>query len=130
MTLTLTHTRTLTLPGADGLFVMNRCIDVVFLVDMAMQFFVMHRVVSDAGGHAEENDPTDSSGGSAGGALSGGRWEYRIPRIAMHYLRGWFSIDVLSIIPSLFDILPLVPGSGFEEGETSSLKVRGRASLS
>ena len=38
--------------GVDGLFVMNRMIDAIFIVDMALQFFLMYQV-SD-----EENDST------------------------------------------------------------------------
>ncbi len=93
--------------GVDGLFVMNRMIDAIFIVDMALQFFLMYHV----------SDESDSTGGGRA------RWEHRLKPIARHYLRGWFAIDVLSIVPSVFDILPLIPGSGLKGGDTDELKV-------
>lgn len=88
----------------DGLFVANRLLDVIFVLDMTFQFFLMFRVGRDEG--------------------SGTYWEYRLPQIALHYVKGWFALDVLSIFPSAFDILPFVPGSGFSsEGGAANLRV-------
>jgi potassium voltage-gated channel Eag-related subfamily H protein 7 len=101
--------------GVDALFLMNRIIDVIFIVDMALAFFLMYRIET-GGGEADS---------------SGTQWEHRLKYIARHYLKGWFSIDVVSIVPSLFDILPLVPGNLLSRTEgcsnaasqTQSLKV-------
>ena len=94
--------------GVDALFVMNRIIDLVFILDMLLQFFIMFPIAS--------KEP--------GEALGPSRWEQRLRPIARRYLRSWFTIDLLSIVPSLFDILPLVEGSGFEAQEdTSRLKL-------
>ena len=92
--------------GTDGLFIMNRCIDTIFILDMCIQFFLMYQIA-------------DDSAGGTGKA----RMEIDLKKIARHYLRTWFTIDVLSIIPSIFDILPLIEGTGFDEGDTDGLKV-------
>ena len=78
----------------DGLFIANRLLDVIFVLDMSFQFFLMFRVGRDEG--------------------SGTYWEYRLPQIALHYLKGWYALDLLSIFPSLFDILPFVPAVSTE----------------
>ena len=31
-------------------------------------------------------------------------------QIAMHYIKGWFFLDMLSVFPSIFDIIPIVSG--------------------
>lgn len=41
-------------------------------------------------------------------------WETRMHVIAMRYLRGWFLLDVCSIFPSLFDILPVLKNCGVQ----------------
>ena len=71
---------------SEGLFVVNRILDAIFIVDMLFSFFIMYKVSSE----------------SAAGTI----WEYRLHKVAAHYLRGWFLLDLLSIIPSAFDILP------------------------
>ena len=73
--------------ATDGLFIFNRFIDFIFIFDMLMQFFIMYRTGEDEG--------------------SGTNWEFRLRFIACHYFKGWFALDMLSIIPSAFDILPL-----------------------
>ena len=67
------------------LFAVNRVVDLCFLADMCMQFFIMYP------------DPFHR------GALVR---EHR--RIARRYLRGWFLIDLVSIIP--FDLVALSMG--------------------
>lgn len=80
-------------PKYNGLFVINRFVDVGFIVDMFMQFrlgFVdpeTFEIVYDTG------------------------------RITKNYLTGWFTIDFVSIIP--FDLLGLV----LQSDDVSQLKV-------
>lgn len=87
----------------DALFVINRLLDVIFTLDMLAQFFLMYKI------------------GEEGASV---RYEYRLPLLARNYLRGWFALDLFSIAPSTFDILPFVPGSGFAAGDgTTNLRV-------
>ena len=60
----------------DGLFVCNRLVDIAFLFDMAMQFFLMY--------------PTSAA------TLEGAKWEEDPWMIAKAYFKGWFTIDVFS----------------------------------
>uniref|UniRef100_A0A7S2IUQ3 Ion transport domain-containing protein n=1 Tax=Alexandrium andersonii TaxID=327968 RepID=A0A7S2IUQ3_9DINO len=71
----------------DTLFVINRIIDMVFIVDMALQFCVAYRVKTPYGS----------------------RLETRRNIIIRHYLRTWFFLDLLSIMP--FDSMSLILGS-------------------
>ena len=70
----------------DTLFLINRVIDSIFLLDIVLQFFIMYPVT----------DP-DSPQGE--------RWVTDPRKIAIHYaLSAWFPIDVFSIAVSGFDI--------------------------
>ncbi len=71
----------------DALFVLNRFVDLIFIVDMLLQFVLMY--------------PTSLSN------PDGSRWEDNPSTIICNYLSGWFSIDVLSIATSGFDIYTL-----------------------
>jgi hypothetical protein len=82
---------------ANWLWITNRLVDLVFICDMAMQFGMMFPVGQDQG--------------------SGTAWEFRLRPIALRYLKGWFIIDVFSLLPSSVDILPFVPGSGLERNQ-------------
>ena len=66
----------------DGLFVLNRIIDVVFLTDMGVQMNLAYQ---------------DSE--------NGGRNIKDLRKIRWRYLKGWFTIDLLSVIP--LDIIGL-----------------------
>eukprot|EP00419_Tripos_fusus_P040606 CAMPEP_0172787952 /NCGR_PEP_ID=MMETSP1074-20121228/206709_1 /TAXON_ID=2916 /ORGANISM="Ceratium fusus, Strain PA161109" /LENGTH=656 /DNA_ID=CAMNT_0013624973 /DNA_START=1 /DNA_END=1967 /DNA_ORIENTATION=+ len=68
----------------DALFVLNCVVDCFFIVDMVLQFFLMYR--------AETG--------------SGTMLEHRQSRIVARYLKTWFLIDFLSVIP--FDLLALL----------------------
>lgn len=96
---------------ADTLFIINRVIDLTFILDMGLQFVLMYR---NAGGE----DADDEGGETA--------WEMSLRRIVMRYIRGWFVIDVLSILPSAFDVIPVVNGDGQtkEEGSAGSSPLR------
>ena len=70
----------------EPLFVLNRLIDCIFLLDMILQPFVMTMVFNDRDGVKWVDEPT---------------------ALAQIYLRSWFTLDFLSIAPSTFDIVPL-----------------------
>ena len=61
----------------DGLFVVNRLIDLIFYVDIGLAFFSAFRKSAKAGGNLITDRQTI-------------RW---------HYLKGWFVIDISSMIP-------------------------------
>lgn len=72
----------------ESMFLFNRFIDSIFLVDMALQFLLIYHVPADGAEAA--------------------RWEDNPRRIARHYLSTWFFLDLVSILP--FDILSIVVG--------------------
>ena len=65
----------------DALFFVNRLVDLVFVSDMVMNFFLMYRENAELGGGMVRDKK----------------------RIRRHYLRGWFALDFISILP--FDIV-------------------------
>jgi len=77
------------------LYVINRCVDLIFLVDLVMNFGMMYAVKTDYGSVLETNHD----------------------RILRRYFRGWFAIDLLSILP--FDSL----GIFFNSQKLKSMKV-------
>jgi len=68
----------------DAMFVVTCVVDFIFIVDMVLQFFLMYNVTT----------------------RYGNRLEHRHSRIVVHYLRTWFVVDFLSVIP--FDLLALL----------------------
>jgi potassium voltage-gated channel Eag-related subfamily H protein 7 len=62
-------------PAFNGLFIINRLVDLLFLIDLICQFF------------------TPFYNGKMGGYVIGKG------QIAKHYLMGWFTIDFVSILP-------------------------------
>ncbi|GMH60073.1 hypothetical protein TrLO_g2224, partial [Triparma laevis f. longispina] len=78
----------------DPLFAANRVIDLVFLKDMCMQFFLAYRI--------------SGNGGGAGLLVRNFR------AIRSNYLGSWFPIDLLSIIP--FDLIAILANSDSLEG--------------
>jgi len=79
-------------PKIDAVFFLNRTIDCYFIVDMIFQFFLM---------------PQDKLG----------RYIKNQKKVAMLYLRSWFVIDFVSVLP--FDIVGMVANSD----DVSQLKV-------
>ena len=71
--------------ASDPLFVLGRIVDLVFALDMMLQFFLL----------------VPKAGGSAGDLETG--WGY----IVRSYLRGWFILDFVSLAASAFDIIPV-----------------------
>ena len=72
----------------DGLFIFNRLIDTVFFLDLLLQFVLMYRDVAT------------------------NEWVSDPRRIVRNYLTTWFALDFLSIIPSVFEIVPIAAGGG------------------
>lgn len=73
--------------GPLGLFIANRTVDLLFILDMVLCFRLMYF------------------------DRQTGHWVLSAKKIAWHYLRGWFIIDVLSVLP--FYVLPWVIGDGY-----------------
>lgn len=74
---------------SDGIFILGRVIDFIFLLDMSVQFLTM----------IPKPDEPDS-------------YEEQHSVIANAYLRGWFPLDAVSIAASLFDFLPFWLAAG------------------
>jgi len=72
------------------LFVINCLIDMIFTIDMVLQFFIMFQKQTSIGY----------------------TWEHRHIKVIQHYLRTWFLIDILSIIP--FDLIAFTSNSDTE----------------
>lgn len=72
----------------EPLFLVNRGVDLIFVVDIVFSFMLVYQ--------------------EAGGA-EGTRWVEDQAKIVRHYLRGWFALDVISVLP--FDFASLDGGS-------------------
>ena len=86
--------------GDIALFVVNRIVDLCFLADMTLQFFLMFYEKPKGGGISNTHKY---------GVLVHDR-----KRIALRYVKGWFLLDLISTVP--FDLLALV----INEGDVSS----------
>ena len=73
-------------PLAPGIIVMNRIVDVVFVADLALNFFLSF--------------PTD-----ARQSAQGAHWVRSHAAIVRHYLAGWFAIDFLSCTTWVLDVV-------------------------
>lgn len=89
-------------PVVDGLFIVNRLVDLIFMADMVINCFLMYEEMDGAGGC---------------GVLVKDRG-----RIRRRYLRSWFLIDLLSILP--FDMVAVsVPSAGKELNRLKAVRV-------
>ena len=84
----------------EVLFLVNRAIDAIFIIDMALQFFVMFEEAGES-------------------MVRGSVWVARPCAIARHYLTGWFPLDFVSVAVSGFDFVTLFSDSQ----EFSDLKI-------
>jgi hypothetical protein len=84
----------------DALFLINRFIDLIFLVDMAIQFNLMFELAGES-------------------MTQGSVWVTRPGPIASHYLRTWFGLDFMSVAISGLDFVTLYSDSD----NLSSLKI-------
>jgi len=71
----------------DPLFAINCCVDMIFVVDLILQFFIMYPKRTNYG-YALVHDQH---------------------KIITHYLKTWFAIDVISIVP--FDLVGMLSES-------------------
>eukprot|EP00966_Prymnesium_polylepis_P203467 4713933-Prymnesium_polylepis.1 len=86
--------------AADPLFLINRFVDMLFIVDIHLNFRMMHPrgVVTDQAGKTH---------------LS--LWEDDLGAIARNYLLGWFAIDISSVAVSSIDFIALAHAAEEEE---------------
>ncbi|KDO33896.1 hypothetical protein SPRG_01776 [Saprolegnia parasitica CBS 223.65] len=70
---------------SDAMFVLNRLVDLCFLFDMLLRFFLMYR------------DEWSNI------------WIAQPTQIVRHYIKGWFAVDLVSVIP--FDLINFFAGS-------------------
>ena len=64
-------------PSVGVLFIINRVLDLVFFCDMVIQFFL-----------AYQNGPEEGS-----------TWVKSLPMIRKRYMKGWFAVDLFSVLP-------------------------------
>eukprot|EP00966_Prymnesium_polylepis_P146009 3372646-Prymnesium_polylepis.3 len=73
-------------PNIIALFMINRLVDVIFGTDIIFQFFLAHPLANGNGAH----------------------WVLDLPAIRRHYLKGWFVLDLLSTLVSVFDVIGFI----------------------
>lgn len=83
--------------GVDALFVINRLVDLGFIADMGVNFFLGYYDAAEA------------------------RMVWNHNRIVKRYLSGWFSIDLVSILP--FDTVSVAMGDSEAGAGLSDLKI-------
>ena len=76
--------------ASDALFLINRIIDVTFVIDMLVNFVLIYQ-------ESENGD-------------SGIIWVDKPSRIVWHYLTSWFLLDFFSIAPSAIDVYMVSSG--------------------
>eukprot|EP00937_MAST-01D_sp_MAST-1D-sp2_P006798 g6798.t1 len=88
----------LSYPDLDALFVFNRLVDFVFVTDMVRSFFTSYQQST----------------------KKGSGWVRDQRKIARHYLRTWFTVDLVSVLP--FDIVAYALGDS-ELGRLKAMRV-------
>ena len=86
---------------SDPLFFLNRLVDVIFSIDLVLQFFLIY---------PEQND------------ASGVRWVESRRKIAVHYLKSWFALDFFSTAMCIIDFISVDSG-GDPEVNIQALRV-------
>lgn len=93
--------------ASDPLYIFNRVIDVVFLFDMGLQFFIAYpKSPMD-----EEFEEDDGDKGVGDAVSTSQELEYRMWRIALNYSKGWLLLDLLAVVPSAFDVIFALGGA-------------------
>lgn len=78
-------------PWGEGWFLINRLVDLIFLVDMILQFFIMF--------------PLEQKSATAQIVYVSNRWT-----IALNYFHGWFVLDFLTMVPSVIGMSSSLTG--------------------
>ena len=82
----------------DLLFLVNRLVDLVFILDFGLNFLLMYESVS----------------------IEGSKWVHDPGAIAHHYLMSWFTLDFVSIVVSVFDFITVAEAAKASDGGESS----------
>lgn len=100
-------------PSFNALFVLNRLVDVIFVTDLCVHFFLMRRKQYTKSEEVRRD--------------FGFTWETDLRKLARSYLRGWFLPDLLSVAPCIFDVVQLAATSSSEipGGRTSCGEIPG-----
>ena len=84
-------------------FLIARLVDIFFTVDLCLNFCI---------GHRRFNHTDELQGSFVGlGKWKSGAWVESHYDIARYYLTGWFVFDLITLIPSIFDIIPTLTSS-------------------
>lgn len=87
-------------PTWGTMLMLSTIVDVIFFIDVILQFITMYP------------RPTQS----------GVVWEQKVSKIAKHYVKTWFALDAITLIP--FDIIDLVfSGNSVEVGDFKATKI-------
>ena len=79
----------------DGLFVVNQLVNLIFIVDICFNFLLPYK------------EPVRKGGGTVKSHA----------KIAKHYLKSWFVLDVISVFPVDWLMVTGVIGSAESSGE-------------
>ena len=117
----------------DALWIFNRAVDLLFLYDMLLQFFVARPQRSPIVDEFAA-DGLDDGMEEALQEMVGNGFEFRLRYIFLGYLRGWLILDALALGPSVFEIYSAISAGqgsldGFGETNSSSLLANGSTSL-
>jgi hypothetical protein len=98
--------------AGDPLFMVNRVVDLIFIVDICVCFFTMYKLET---GHSTQLMSANLV------------WETRLRKIVRAYAKGWFAIDLFSVLPSTFDFTVL--GNAKASDECGSNGLEGRSPI-
>lgn len=84
----------------DGWFLVNRLLDIVFSLDIVLQFFLAYQTGTNFGGFT---------------------WEFDQRKIVRHYLSTWFSIDLFTVlVPGGIDLYTASDAFDTKEGVSTT----------
>ena len=90
----------------DPLFIFNRMIDVAFWIEMVVNFArAFPRLLLDDDLVEEAYHMLEGESESTDVLASARSYEWRLSRIALNYAKGWLLMDIVSSVPSIFDIV-------------------------
>ena len=88
----------------NALYFVNRAVDLTFVFDIVLNFFVAYREKTEVGG----------------------AWVFDNRKIAAHYLKGWFMLDVISAVPTDTIMLAMDGGASISGGGEGTPTVAAR----